>query len=210
MVLGDADPDAVGAGVHRQDDIKDNAVVHRLDVHGHLRQKRAQPGFLLAGHGRDDLEGLVGLASYDAGGGRRFDALQAVGVGHHHTFDVFDDVAADPDLHPVGHGIQHLTRLGGGIGNGDGLGAAHGGDQLFFQDLYIGPIGPAVLFHRSISFWGNPPGRIRKRRARLTDTPEKSPLNIHVPRLHCNRQEGRRSPPRENVKKSCMVSPPST
>ena len=95
---------------------------------------------LLGGHLRDDFQFLVRPAGHDAGGAGCLQAPHAAGVGHHDALDVFDDVAADLNGHPVRHLAQRLAGNGGGIGHGNGLGAAHGGQKLIFQNLHIGAI----------------------------------------------------------------------
>ena len=54
------------------------------------------------------------------------------------SLDIFNDVAADHDLHGLRHTAQLPRRHGGGIGHGDGLRTAHGGQELFFQNGNIG------------------------------------------------------------------------
>ena len=79
-------------------------------------------------------------------------------MGHHHAFDVLDDVAADLHQQPFRHGAQHGTGLGGGIGDGNGFGTAHGGLQFFFQNLYVLLIADVLLIHKA------PPVKYFKRR----------------------------------------------
>ena len=135
VVLGDADAGGVLPDSQPDDDVEDLAVVHRLDVNGGVRQKAAHLGLLGFSHFRDDFQRLAGLACHDAGGGRGLDALHAAGVGDDDALDVLDDVIADPQPDRAGQLAQHLPGLGGGVGDGDGFGAAHRGDQLLVQDL---------------------------------------------------------------------------
>ena len=91
----------------------------------------------LRGHAADDFQLQVGVAGQRTQQGGDLDALLPAGVGHIHALHVLDDVAAAQSDHFLGHGAQHLPRLGGGEGDGDGFGAAHGGDEFFVQDLQI-------------------------------------------------------------------------
>ena len=50
---------------------------------------------------------------------------------------VFDDVAAAPDPAVLWHYAQQLPRLGAGIGDGDGLGAAQGHQQFLPKDAEV-------------------------------------------------------------------------
>ena len=75
------------------------------------------------------------------------DATQPTGMGDYHAFDVLDDVAADLHQHPVRQRTQHAAGLGGGVSDGDGLGAAGGEAQLLPEDLHILPVARIVSFH---------------------------------------------------------------
>ena len=131
VVLGDADGGGLLPGGQPDGDVEDLAVVHRFHLDGRHGQEAAHLRFLLFGHFGDHLQGAACLAAHDAGGRRGLDPLHPAGVGHDDALDILDDVVADsqPDL--AGQSAQHLPGLGRRVGDGDGLGAAHGGDQLF-------------------------------------------------------------------------------
>src|SRR5699024_9790986 len=151
VVLGDADGGGLLSGGQPDGDVEDLAVVHRLDPDGGAFQEAAHLRFLLFGHFGDHLQGAARLTAHDAGGRRGLDPLHPAGVGNDDALDVLDDVVADsqPDL--AGQSAQHLPGLGRRVGDGDGLGAAHGGDQLFVQDPQIGLVQCACFIHRSVS-----------------------------------------------------------
>ena len=87
------------------------------------------------GHCLQHLQLPVGVATHRAQDGGGFNAPQPAGVGHGHAPDVFDDVSAAPEANAPGHLAQNLPGFCGGIGDGDGLGAAQRGDQLPLQRL---------------------------------------------------------------------------
>ena len=60
--------------------------------------------------------------------------MHPVGGGDDDRLDVLDDVAAE--LNPQGSGVgsQGVAEDGGGVGDGNGLGTAHGGDKLLAED----------------------------------------------------------------------------
>ena len=78
----------------------------------------------------------VGIAAFwcRCGG---LNALHAIGVGHDDALDILDNVAAYADLDFVRHDAKHIPRLGGGVGDGNRFGAAHGRDQFLLEDLHI-------------------------------------------------------------------------
>ena len=61
-------------------------------------------------------------------------AGHAAGIGDPHTAHVFDEVTAALGHDPIGITAQHGSRLGGGIGQRNGLRASHSRDQLLLQD----------------------------------------------------------------------------
>ena len=89
-------------------------------------------GLLLrGGHLGDDLQFLIRHASHNARRSGGTDALEVTGVGDNHAFHIFNNAAADLEQHPVRQRPQNGSCLGGGIGQRNRLGAAHGGNQFF-------------------------------------------------------------------------------
>ena len=150
MVIDDADPDGVGSGLQLQVNVEDQAGFGAVDVDLSGIQKGLQSGTLSVCHGADDLQLLVGVAADDAGADRRADAVQPAGVGHDHTLDIFDDVAADTNIYLFGQLSQQLAGLGTGVSQGNGLGTAHGRPQLLRQDVQILLIQQIAFFHRFV------------------------------------------------------------
>ena len=151
VVVDDTHAGLILAGEHMDPDVQHQIGQGGFDGDGGLVHKYGQSILLLGGHFGDDLQLPVGIAGHDANGGGGLQTAAAVGVGDHDALDVFDDVAAGLNNHPVGHLAKNLTGLGGAIGHGDGLGAAHGGHQLFVEDLKVSLINQAVTFHVIIS-----------------------------------------------------------
>ena len=72
--------------------------------------------------------------------------------GTNTLFTIFNDIPAGLHFHPLCGPAQGFPQHGCGIGDGDGLGAAHGGHQLFLENVYIvliayGVHGRILLFH---------------------------------------------------------------
>ena len=140
VVVDDPHPGPVVPGVEGDDEVQHQAAVQKGDLAHPPAHHVLDAGLLLPAHHADDLQGLPGVPGHDPGGHRRLNALEPVGVGHHHALDVFDEVPAGLDLHALRHGPQGVPGQGGGIGDGDGLGTAHRGHQLLVEDLHIGVV----------------------------------------------------------------------
>ena len=152
VVLADAHHGRIAPLPQRHNNVEDKAVVDCLHRDRHLLQEGAHRCLLVRCYSCDDLQRLVRLPADDACRCGGLNALHAIGVGHDDALDILDDVAAHADLDFVRHAAQHIPRLGGGVGDGDRFGAAHGRDQLLLEDLHIRLIGPALLIHTSDSF----------------------------------------------------------
>ena len=70
-----------------------------------------------------------------------------IGVGHNHALDVFDDAAAGLDHDRLRQAAQEAAGFGGGIGQGDGLSAAHGWNELLVEDSGIQSVGFVGALH---------------------------------------------------------------
>ena len=112
-------------------DVKDEGGIRQLHSDGSGLQVLLDEGVILGRHLGQDFQLQVGISSGHTGGSGGGDAPQAAGTRYEYAFHVFDDVSAGFHLHAVGLSSQSLPGDGGSIGNGDGLGAAHGGHQLF-------------------------------------------------------------------------------
>ena len=120
-------------------------IKHPVSLGGHHTEFT---GLQQAVHGLDVLRRHLGqhlqLQVRPSGGkarrGSGLDALQSTGIGHRHGLYVLDDIAAD--LHPalLRHSAQRRPGLGCRQSDGDGLRAAHSGDQLFLQNFHIAVI----------------------------------------------------------------------
>ena len=146
------DGDDVGVGVahlHRHR-VRPVAEFHD-EVEGNLGIQE----FHLAVTGGDEVGGLLAHRAGDRfqhfhpAGGVTAEGAQADGgldaghpprVGDLDAADILDHVAAAPGQNAVGLIAQHLPGAGGGVGQGDGLGAAHRWHQFFGEDGGIHPV----------------------------------------------------------------------
>ena len=147
MIVADAHHSPFLTAVQGHQNVKDDTVIHSFHGNRHGLQKIAHLLLLLAGDLCNDFQSFLCFAGHDTGYRRGFDALHAVGIGNDNTFYVFNNIVADADGDPIRSCAQNFPGLGSGVGNGDGFGAAHGGDQLFFQNLHIGLIASVGFIH---------------------------------------------------------------
>ena len=89
---------------------------------------------------RDSLQVTRRVARNEADGNGGADALAPAGVWDDDAFDVFQNVAADGGVHPLGQCAQQLPKGRGAVGNGDRLRAAGRRDELLAQDIKIIPV----------------------------------------------------------------------
>ena len=148
VVVGNADLGCALPLCQGNLDVKDQVAVQELHPDGVVLQIGAHLLLLLRRHLGDNLQQQLRLSGHYPGGGRRLDAVEPAGVGHHYALHVFDDVAAGLHHHLVGQFAQQLPGLGRAVGDGDGLGAPHGGHQLLLQNLEVG----VVLYIRLVHF----------------------------------------------------------
>ena len=84
--------------------------------------------------GGQDLQPLFPPARDKTGCHGGLNAPQPTGVGYNDAFDVFNDIAADGDFHSVRQlrpaASGGVPGCSGAISQGNGFGAAHGGNQL--------------------------------------------------------------------------------
>ena len=90
---------------------------------------------LLLGDLRNHLQLPLFPTSHDPRRRSSLDAFQSAGMGDHHTFHIFDDVAAAADGQLLRQSAQHIADLCPAVSNGNRLRAAHGRHQLFRQDI---------------------------------------------------------------------------
>ena len=88
----------------------------------------------LVGYRLQHLHMAGGVTGQRAQGAGRLDTGHTAGIGDADATHVFDDVTAAPGGDPLRVAPQRLPPLGGGVGQGDGLGAAHGGHQFLAQN----------------------------------------------------------------------------
>ena len=99
------------------------------------------------GHACDDFQ-LGGRVAH-SGTGRcgGFDSAQPARIRDDDALDVFDDVAADFDPHPLRKRTQNLAGFCSCVSDRDRLGASHGGTQFLVQDVDIVCVTCVVLIH---------------------------------------------------------------
>ena len=125
-------------GIPRHDQLEGVFGLQLADRGGGSRQESADAVGVGRLQGAQHLQLAVGTARHDTRGHGGFNAVHAVGGGDDHGFDVLDDVAAELHLQRLGIGPQGVAEDGGGVGDGDGLGAAHGRHQLLAEDGGVG------------------------------------------------------------------------
>ena len=152
VIVRDAQAYRVLPGGESDDDVKHHVPRRGGNPDLMARQIGLNLFLLCVRHLGDDLQDLSRVSRHHAGGGGRLNSLQPSGVGHHHAFDVFDDVSAGLHQDFIRQAAQNLPRLGRAVGDGDGLGTAHGGHQLLPQDLYKMVIALIGLIHVSPPF----------------------------------------------------------
>ena len=135
---GDGHGLSLHGGLPRHDQLEGVLGLQLADGGGGCGEEVADAVGIGGLQGAQHLQLAVGTAGHDARGHGGFDAVHAVGGGDDDGLDVLDDVAAQ--LHPQGSGVspQGMAEDGGGVGNGDGLGTAHGGDKLLAEDGGVG------------------------------------------------------------------------
>ena len=146
-------------------DVKGMGGVQRQNGHPLLGQIFLHRLHILIGHMGDALQLSLCSGGHGPHRCRHLQATSAPGVGHHHTLDVLNDVAADVKRHLLRQLSQGLASHRTGIGHRNGLGTPHGGLQLLSEDLHIrlisligplhGAVSPYLMFvpfyHRSRS-----------------------------------------------------------
>ena len=133
----DAHKGAVLPGVHGDLNVKNPVRIRKAHGNGALFQEflRQRPRvFRRAGQ---HLQLQIRVSGHHTGGNGRFDALHPPGLGHNHTFNVFDNAAADRRRDSLRLGTQGPVGHGRAVGQGDGLGAPGGRNQLVLQDLGV-------------------------------------------------------------------------
>ena len=90
------------------------------------------------GHGLENFELALVVAGEGAQDDGRLDAAQAFGVGDGDALDVLDDVAAAQRVEVLDGLAEGGGRQRGAVGEGDGLGAAEGADELAVQQVGVG------------------------------------------------------------------------
>ena len=131
--------------------IQELVILGRLHPDDPAVQKCADLSLLLRLQRGQDFQLLVPLTGNDPGGDGSLNAPQAAGVGDDDAFYVLDDIAADGDFDPVRQ-LRPAASGGvpsgsGAVGQGNGFGAAHGGNQFLPQKGKILLV--YGLFHKS-------------------------------------------------------------
>lgn len=148
VIILDGQAHRMSAGPERDGDGEDDVALIRHHADGMAAHVRRDGGFFLRRDVADDLKDFLFPSGDDTCGGRRLDALEPIGIRHDDAFDILDDVAAGPDLGLVGQAAQNGAGLRRGIGDGDGLCAAHRRDELLAQDLSDMGVTRIILQHR--------------------------------------------------------------
>ena len=107
-------------------------------------------GDVVFGDGIKDFQILIGVATQDTQSGSYIDTLQTAGIGDGDTHNILHNITAAVNGTMLRHCVQHFPGFGGSVSDGDGFGATHGGDQLFFQNAVVGLHN--FLIHNSAPF----------------------------------------------------------
>ena len=113
-----------------------HALLQRAGAEAQLQQTLGFPNMFVS-HGLQHFQIAACITAQNAKDGGHIDALEPAGIGNGDTHDILDNVAAAAHVAPLRHPAQNLPALCGGIGNGDGFRAAHGGDQFFLQNTAV-------------------------------------------------------------------------
>ena len=131
---------------HLHDNLEAGNPFDQLDGADLLFEQLACERQILLRHIDQHLELLVGVAADCAEHGAGFDALHVPRRGNDDGLDVFDDVAGAFHRDVFRQTAQNAARLGRGVGDGDGLGAAQRGNDFLAEDRQIFIVN--VLIHR--------------------------------------------------------------
>ena len=134
VMVDDADTGGIFTCIECQVDIKYQVGLRRRNIDGNFPHILLQLSLLFTGDRSNDLQLLAGITGNHAGADGGSNTTQATGIGHHNALNILNDIAADQNIDPLRQHPQHLTGLGTGISQSDGLGAAHGRAQLFLQN----------------------------------------------------------------------------
>ena len=126
-------------------DVEHAAALRFPDGEGRRSEVFRDAGVLFLPHAGEHFEFAVGVSCRKARRGGAFHPAKAARMGDDDALDVLQDVAAHFDLSALGEHAQRLFRKGGGIGDGDGFGAAHRGHEFFFEPFDAGA--PQRFFH---------------------------------------------------------------
>ena len=137
VVAGYLAEGAVGAGFHRDLDVEDPLTLAVADGDGHGGEIGVELLNLLRAERGEHLQLGPGVAGDYAGRGRGLDAPAALRIGHDHALDVLDYAGARAHVHALRPRAEGLGGPGRAVGHGDGLRAAHGGDELLLEYLYV-------------------------------------------------------------------------
>ena len=130
MGPGNPDERPMAQGPDADLNVKQVPLLQRPHGNGRLFQVVRHGGDFRLTDLRQHLQLPFRPACDDACRGSGRNSPQSAGVGNHHALHIFDDIGADPDVHPFRQNAQGLPGQRGGIGHGDGLCAAHRRDQL--------------------------------------------------------------------------------
>mgnify|MGYP000417986575 CR=1 FL=1 len=100
-------------------------------------QQFHRPGTSGIGDAFQHRQTAGGIAPADAQQGGDLNAAASAGIGDRDALDVLDDIAAAGQLQGIRLPAQDLAGQSARIGDGDGLGTAHGGDQFPPQQLAV-------------------------------------------------------------------------
>ena len=115
-------------------DVEGGDILNQLTGAEALRKQRAGLLAVCIGDPLQYGQLPVGVSADDAKNGGNVDAAQSSRIRNGDAHDVFDNVSAAVDGASLGYCAEQLARFGGGIGDGDRLGAAEGDNQLGFQN----------------------------------------------------------------------------
>ena len=144
MEASDLDEGAVRSRRDAHLNVKHIVLIRTPDGERRLLQIGADGLYLLRRELREHLKLRIRVVGHDASRGRGRDAAQAVRIRNDDALDIFDDVRTCEHLHRLRQRAERLARKRRTVSHGDGLGTAHGGLQLLFQDRDIFAIDPLI------------------------------------------------------------------
>ena len=132
-------------GSHLHDDLQVGDAFQQGNAADLFAQQFPRQFQILRGDVGKHLQLFVRVAAHGAQHRAGLNAFHVACGGHNDRFDVFDDVAAAPDINVLRQSAQNAARLGRRVGNSDRLGTAKRRNDFLAQDGEVFTID--VLIH---------------------------------------------------------------